>query len=319
MAGLTIGDLTEQNRRLAQALLQAQGDNDRLSQELQRRTGEWQSEQASRIRAEQDTIAADQRARALHDALHRAAKEVALRAGADPTALVELARTIHSEADRIGDARPAAGTPPLTLAELTQLAVGIDLPSERRDILDALDRIRRGLSLALIPPYMVEDLQRELANLILSALRWMIAHGLRPEECIPVAERAQRVYLNRPRPDQASGDIPTGHLRERLVATMTGYINRHWVLCTCDTTQMMSIGGLADALLPILEGLLGRHDCERCAVQWRAAYDGLARLAAQEHQRATKAEADMQRAREALRQGDLEEVRAALDPPDQAP
>lgn len=90
------------------------------------------------------------------------------------------------------------------LSELTARAVAIDLPSQEPDITDALRRIRRDIRLALTSPYdphadTAADLERELGNLVVSALRWMRACGLDPAECIAAAEDAQRAYAARPR------------------------------------------------------------------------------------------------------------------------
>ena len=93
-------------------------------------------------------------------------------------------------------------TPDPRLSELTARAVAIDLPSQEPDITDALRRIRRDIRLALTSPYdphadTAADLERELGNLVVSALRWMHACGLDPLTCIETAERVQRERAER--------------------------------------------------------------------------------------------------------------------------
>lgn len=100
---------------------------ERLRVQLKRRTTEWQDEQAARLKAEQATIAADQRAKkaeqSAHDAKHR-------------TRLVH--ETLRKYAFRLahipthdGDARVLiqdAATELRTIADLTSAAAGEDAP-----------------------------------------------------------------------------------------------------------------------------------------------------------------------------------------------
>lgn len=93
-----------------------------------------------------------------------------------------------------GERLPSAPAP--TLDDLARRAAGIALPSEPADILAALLRIGGDLARAYEPGRRA-DMERELGNLVVSALRWMRACGLDPMACIETAERAQRAYAER--------------------------------------------------------------------------------------------------------------------------
>lgn len=99
-------------------------------------------------------------------------------------------------AARVARGERLPGAPAPTLDDLVRRAAGVALPSEPADILAALLRIGGDLARACEPGRRA-DMERELGNLVVSALRWMRACGLDPLTCIETAERAQRAYAER--------------------------------------------------------------------------------------------------------------------------
>lgn len=93
-------------------------------------------------------------------------------------------------AARVARGERLPGAPAPTLDDLVRRAAGIALPSEPADILAALLRIGGDLARACEPGRRA-DMERELGNLVVSALRWMRACGLDPLTCIETAERVQ--------------------------------------------------------------------------------------------------------------------------------
>src|SRR5690606_30217963 len=88
------------------------------------------------------------------------------------------------------------GAPAPALDDLVRRAAGIALPSEPADFLAALVRIGGDLARAYESARRA-DMERELGNLVVSSLRWMVRYGLDPRRCIETAERAQRAYAER--------------------------------------------------------------------------------------------------------------------------
>lgn len=96
-------------------------------------------------------------------------------------------------AARVARGERLPGAPAPTLDDLVRRAAGVALPSEPADILAALLRIGGDLARACEPGRRA-DMERELGNLVVSSLRWMVRYGLDPLTCITAAERAQRAY-----------------------------------------------------------------------------------------------------------------------------
>lgn len=101
-------------------------------------------------------------------------------------------------AARIARGERLPGAPAPTLDDLARRAASIALPSEPADILAALLRIGGDLARACEPARRA-DMERELGNLVVSSLRWMVRYGLDPLTCITAAERAQRAYASGPK------------------------------------------------------------------------------------------------------------------------
>src|SRR5690606_7482431 len=99
-------------------------------------------------------------------------------------------------AARVARGERLPGAPAPTLDDLVRRAAGIALPSEPADFLAALLRIGGDLARAYESARRA-DMERELGNLVVSSLRWMVRYGLDPRRCIETAERAQRAYAER--------------------------------------------------------------------------------------------------------------------------
>lgn len=110
---------------------------------------------------------------------------------ADPRTIAAVA--YRHIADRTAEREAPVATPAPTLADLVRRAVAINLPSEHLDILAAMARISGGIARALLSGQRA-DMERELGNMIVSSLRWMVRYGLDPLTCIETAEAAQRAY-----------------------------------------------------------------------------------------------------------------------------
>ena len=109
----------------------------------------------------------------------------------------EKAERERDAADRLthtAEAVKAAADP--RLSEITARAAAIDLPTTTHDIDAVLTRLQADIFTATCKDR-TEDMRRELGNLALSALRWMIDYGLDPAACLDAAETAQHADAER--------------------------------------------------------------------------------------------------------------------------
>ena len=93
-------------------------------------------------------------------------------------------------AARVARGERLPGAPAPTLDDLARRAASIALSSEPADFLAALLRIGGDLARAYESAQRA-DMERELGNLVVSSLRWMVRYGLDPLTCIETAERVQ--------------------------------------------------------------------------------------------------------------------------------
>src|SRR5690606_14656714 len=143
-----------------------------------------------RARAEAAERRADEHERQLREQIARDIEETA---DADVIGPYEAGL---DRAARVARGERLPGAPAPTLDDLARRAASIALPSEPADFLAALLRIGGDLARAYESGQRA-DMERELGNLVVSSLRWMVRYGLDPLACIETAERVQRAYAGR--------------------------------------------------------------------------------------------------------------------------